>query len=136
MRPQATIAALTLVLAACVAVVATYILIRGPASDPVVDGWAIGSVSSCSVDVPCDLLIDVATKALDNYDRGHAAIVRVTIHDEGHVADALGRTILMTRSGGAIWVARFELADRSVRAIGVGHVGVSPEVVALQHGPN
>lgn len=136
MSPLARVATLTLVLLACVAVAATYLLTRGPAADPVVDGWAIGPVWSCSVDVPCDRLVDVATAGLDQFDRGHPAIVRVTIHADGQLVDALGRQVLMPRSGGAPWVARFELADGSVRAVGLGSPGVSRELVALQFGPN
>jgi hypothetical protein len=105
------------------------------AGDPVVDGWPIGPQRDCERHDDCHALLVLATAALDRRDPGHAAIVNVTLHNEGAIVDASGNTILMTRSGACCSVARFELADGTVRAIGVGYPGVSKEPIALDYGP-
>lgn len=43
--------------------------------------------------------------------------------------------ILNVRSGNCCSVVRFELADGSVRAIGVGFPGVSDIPIAINYGP-
>ncbi len=49
--------------------------------------------------------------------------------------DADGNVILWTRSGACCSVARFELADGGVKAIGVGFPGVSTTPMAFDYGP-
>lgn len=103
--------------------------------DPVVDGWPIGRELSCDADARCPELLATANDALDQRDLGHAAVVKVTLHAEGTIMDANGSRILQTRSGGCCAVALFELADASVKAIGVGAVGVDPTIRAFDYGP-
>lgn len=57
------------------------------------------------------------------------------LHNEGVTRDADGNTILHTRSGQCCRVVRFELADGSVRAIGVGFPGISDIPIAVDYGP-
>jgi hypothetical protein len=49
--------------------------------------------------------------------------------------NAKGEQILVTRSGSCCVVARFELADGTVAAIGVGYPGVSKIPIAIDQGP-
>ncbi len=49
--------------------------------------------------------------------------------------DANGNQVLTNRSGSCCSVARFELADGSVKAIGVGYPGISKTPVAVDYGP-
>ena len=48
----------------------------------------------------------------------------MTLHSQGKVTDNLGREIYRTSEASGIWVARFDLADGGVRAIGIGYVGI------------
>ena len=105
------------------------------AADPVVDGWPIGPELSCDGYPKCPEMLAVARDGLDRRDPDHAAVVRVTLHAEGTITDADGNHILMTRSGPCCNVARFELADATVNAIGVGSVGVDPVIRAFDVGP-
>src|SRR6185503_5325504 len=104
--------------------------------------WPIGAVESCpEPNVPnhepapvvwdCQAALSVwlstATAAFDERFPGHAAYVRVTLHDEWTVTDAGGNQVLLTRSGGSPRVVVFELADGSVHALGIGHLGVETE---------
>jgi hypothetical protein len=111
-------------------------------ADTVVDGWSIGAeVASCtSTHVleetsDCKERLTVATAGLDRRDPGHAGVVRVSIHREGRYRYANGNVGLVTRSGGCCAVAVFALSDGSVRAIGVGRIGVSTTVSAVDYGP-
>jgi hypothetical protein len=64
--------------------------------------------------------------------RGHAPVVRATLHVEGSLIDPeTGQQILRARSGGAPRIAEFELADGTVTAVGVGYPGISREPVVL-----
>jgi hypothetical protein len=103
--------------------------------DPVIDGWPVGPEASCAQDQGCPVLLDTATIGLSRRDPGHPAIVAVTLHREGTLLDANGNQILMKRSGGCCSVARFELADGSVKAIGVGYPGISDTPMAFDYGP-
>ena len=100
-----------------------------------IDGWPIGSESSCIASERCPELLATARTGLDDRDPGHAAVVKVELHTEGVTVDADGNVILTTRSGGCCSVARFELADGSVKAIGVGFPGVSTTPMAFDYGP-
>jgi hypothetical protein len=104
------------------------------ASDPVVDGWPIGPEGFCTT-MKCRALLDTAQIGFDRRDPEHPAVVRVVLHDEGMVVDEHGNRMLVMRSGSCCSVARFELADGSVRAIGVGYPGVSRTPVAVDYGP-
>ena len=103
--------------------------------DPIVDGWPIGDTAVCQPEDHCDALLNEAIKGLARRDPGHADIVALALHDEGSLRDADGNTILITRSGQCCRVVRFELADGSVRAIGVGFPGVSDVPIAVDYGP-
>jgi hypothetical protein len=103
--------------------------------DPVVDGWAIGPEQWCATTTNCPALLDTARAGLDRRDPRHADVLRVTLHDEGATFEADGDQILHTRSGSCCSVARFELADGSIRAIGVGYPGISQEPIAVDYGP-
>ena len=106
----------------------------GAGAADVVDGWPIGPAVNCSGDetASCERLTRAAIDALDRRDLGHPVILRVVLHDEAPAVDVLGNPILMTRSV-QLLVARFELADGTVRGIGVGE---SPgEPVTVEYGP-
>jgi hypothetical protein len=101
--------------------------------DPIVDGWPIGAPDTCQPGEPCVELLELAARQLGRRDPDHAAVVRVDWHRWGRIVDDDGR-VLIGRSGR--WhVARFELADGSVRAIGVGFPGISDIPVAVDYGP-
>lgn len=99
-------------------------------SPPVVNGWPIGAAVDCGGDRAsgCRRMISAATETLDQGDPGHPAIASVELHDEAPAVDALGHPILMTRSL-ILHVARFVLADGSVRAIGVADWPSGPVTV-------
>jgi hypothetical protein len=103
-------------------------------SDPVVDGWPIGPEVSCTAEARCAELIAIAVAALDLRDRGHAAVVRAVLHADGKTFDPKGNQLLYTSSGRSYGVVRFELADGSVRAIGLGGAGGDPTIRAFDHG--
>jgi hypothetical protein len=108
----------------------------GPfAGDPVVDGWPIGSETNCSIEDRCPELLTTAQVGFDRRSPGHPAVVAVTLHLEGRLAGSDSGEVLYTRSGSCCWVARFELADGTVRAIGVGYPGVSETAVVVDVGP-
>ncbi len=92
----------------------------------VVDGWPIGPLVECRPDDRCPELLAAAVAGLARRDPGNAAIVRATLHREA---------VLSTRSGACCTVARFELADGTVRAIGVGYRGISRELTVIDRGP-
>ena len=96
----------------------------------VVDGWPIGNEVNCSLEQRCDELLTAARTGLASRNPGHAEVVKQTLHEEGTHGN-----VLTTRSGGCCWVARFRLADGSVRAIGVGYPGISTEPATVDYGP-
>jgi hypothetical protein len=126
-------------IAACLALLALGVLACGllrEQPDPVVDGWPIGDEVDCRARTDCVTLIDLARSALDHRDRGHVAVARVTLHNEGTLTDPVtGDHILMTRSGGGPSIAVFGLEDGTVRAIGVGYPGISREPMVFEEGP-
>ena len=103
--------------------------------DPVVDTWPVGPEVACTPDRHCPALLATATIGFDRRDPGHPAVVGAVLHEEGTMVNAKGERILITRSGGCCVVARFELADGSVAAIGVGYPGVSTIPMAFDEGP-
>ena len=108
--PAAAFAA-TVLLSACSA-----------ASDPrvlLVDDWSVGTERSCAGD-QCVSAVDAATEGLSLRDPAHAAIVRVTVHDDGlYPCRNTDDLVQVFRSGGFPTIVLFELADGSRRAIGV-----------------
>lgn len=106
-----------------------------------IDGWQIGPVQPCPVPnlppgVPFPEHPDCArgrsdyetagTAALAKRDPGHAAILRMTLHE--YAGTAVFTSVVN--------VAVFELADGSVRAIGLVHPGVDTEhLFAIDYGP-
>lgn len=131
---------------AAIVALATVLVGCGSGADRVVDGWPIGAELDCSTEligrvpkVPCDVqfrtFIRAATDAIDRRDPGHPAIVRVTLHQQSTTAvDAFGHEITRTTTG-TIHVARFDLADGSVRAIGIGILGIGPDLWTGDYGP-
>lgn len=103
--------------------------------DPVVNGWPIGREVPCSADARCTDFLATARAGLDLRDPGHPAVVRSTLHTEGATVDANGNRAIYARSGAIYVVVRFELADGSVKAIGVGAAGPDPTVMAFNYGP-
>jgi hypothetical protein len=103
--------------------------------DPVIDTWPVGPELVCTPDRQCPALIATARTGFDRRDPGHPAVIRVVLHREGTTVNAKGEHILVTRSGSCCVVARFELADGSVAAIGVGFPGVSTLPIAFDQGP-
>ena len=122
-RRLAVVAILQLIVAGC-----TF----GP--DRVVDGWPIGPAVDCAGAgaASCDRLITAATAELERRDPGHPAIQRAALHDEAPARDALGHTILLTRTL-SLSVALFALADGSERAVGVADWPTEP--VTVPYGP-
>jgi hypothetical protein len=126
-------------LAACLALLALGVLacglLREP-PDPVIDGWPVGARVDCTVRTDCEVLMGLARGRLDQRDPGHAAVARLTLHDEGTLTDPVtGSGILVTRSGGAPSIAVFELDDGTVTAIGVGYPGIAREPQVFPAGP-
>jgi hypothetical protein len=113
---------------------AAEVVLAGCGADPVIDTWPVGPATTDCGPNDCRVLLDVARVGFDKLHPGHAAIVGATLHEEGSIVNASGEQVLVTRSGTA-WVARFELADGSLHAIGVGYPGVSREPQAFPDGP-
>jgi hypothetical protein len=103
--------------------------------DPVLDTWPLGPELACTPDRHCPALMATARTGFDHRNPGHPAVVRVVLHQEGTTVNAKGEHILVTRSGSCCVVARFELADGTVAAIGVGYPGVSKIPIAIDQGP-
>lgn len=121
-------------LAACFTLLALGVLTCGLLREhaaPVIDGWSVGFEVSF-FDVEREPLLDLARDHLDQRDRGHAPVVRATLHVEGsHIDPETGQRILQARSGGAPRIAVFELAHGTVTAVSVGYRGISREPVVL-----
>jgi len=100
--------------------------------DAVVDGWPIGAMSTCAGErsVTCQRFVKVATDELDRRIPGHAVILSVELHDEGVAHDALGNPIYLTRTA-SVFVARLQLADGSVHAIGIADSLGDPIVIPV-----
>jgi len=114
------------------AVVSLLLLACGAVRDPIVDGWPIREPMACVPEERCVELLDLAARQLDRRDQDHAAVVEAAMHYEGQIRDDDGNR-LNTHTG-RVYVARFELADGSVRAIGVGFPGVSDTPIAYDYG--
>jgi hypothetical protein len=123
-RSLATWLAVIVIVAAC----------AKSAPDPVVDGWPIGQATDCAV-TPCGAWLAVAQARLDVRDPGHAEVVKATLHNEGTLVAPEGGLQIFTRSGGCCNVALFELADGTTKALGVGTIGISTTVSAVDFGP-
>jgi hypothetical protein len=125
------------ILAACSSPIDDPVVADGSAfvGDPVVDTWPVGPEVACTPDRHCPALLATARIGFDHRDPAHPAVVRVVLHEEGTTVNARGERILVTRSGSCCVVARFELADGSVAAIGVGYPGVSKIPMAFDEGP-
>jgi hypothetical protein len=125
------------IFAACSSPVSDPVVADGSAfgGDPVVDTWPVGPEVACTPDRHCPALLVTARIGFDHRDPGHPAVVRVVLHEEGTTVNNKGERILVTRSGSCCVVARFELADGSVAAIGVGYPGVSKIPMAFDEGP-
>ena len=119
------IASLVLVVAGCF-----------PASsDPVVDTWPVGPVICPGAgDVDCTGLLAEATDGLAKRNPRHAEVIQATLHSEGRIVEG-GVEVIVNRSGNCCYVARFELEDGTVRAIGVGYPGISTTPIAIDYGP-
>jgi hypothetical protein len=101
-----------------------------------VDGWSVGEQKTCAVgDERCVALLPEASRGLDRREPGHAAIIAASLHEEGGYPGKDGQVILSIRSGGCCDVALFQLADGSVRAIGVGYPGISDVPMAILDPP-
>jgi hypothetical protein len=123
----------------------------GFGANAVINGWPIGDEETCpSPNLPlgaqapehwdCQAALSqwltTATDAFNERSPAHAAYVRVTLHREGALRDAAGNQVLMTRSGGCCHVVVFELADGSVHALGIGHVGIdTANLTIVDEGP-
>jgi hypothetical protein len=103
--------------------------------DEVIDGWPIGGPLLCAPDQKCQELLATASVRLDGRDPNHAPVVEVRLHVEGTTVDSQGKRILTKRSGNCCSVARFRLTDGSLKAIGVGYLGISQAAVAIDYGP-
>jgi hypothetical protein len=114
------------------AVVSILLLAWDAAPDPIVDGWPIREPMSCVPEERCAELLELAARRLDRRDQDRAAVVEAVMHYEGMILDDHG-SWLNTHTG-RVYVARFELADGSVRAIGVGFPGVSDTPIAYDYG--
>lgn len=110
-RPLIAVLALAVLLAAC------------SAADPRrgVDGWEVGAQVACATREQgfCDQFLGVAAKAFDDSEPGHLPIVELRLYEPATLA---------VRSGGPVYVAVFTLADGSLRALGVGNLGISGPV--------
>ena len=91
-------------------------------ASPVVDGWPIGDPYVCS-DPQCGPYLELATEGLAARNPGHPEIVEVTLHRHGVILGEDGQPLRYLSDRPSIAV--FRLVDGSVRAIGVGHVGIA-----------
>jgi hypothetical protein len=117
--------------------VAIGVILFGPWShgDPIIDGWSVGDERGYDA-----AYIDAATEGLATSRPGHAAIVRVSLHNEGEFYKD-GHLILNTRTVDCCAVAVFELADGTRHAVGVGYPGLvapgwTPKPMAFPNGPH
>jgi hypothetical protein len=95
----------------------------GTRSGPeLIDGWPLGPSVDCAR-VKCEPYVRAASEELDRRSPQHAAILTVELLDEGDV-DAQGVRVAL-RSAPVI-VARLQLVDGSVRAIGLAAVPGGP----------
>ena len=109
------------------------------------DGWSIGDGfcsalregvpdgARCAQDAEAHLA--VAADGLDQREPGHAPIVARELHREGGYPGPDGQILLPTRSGGCCAVAVFRLEDGSVKAIGVGRIGINDFLSTVSYGP-
>jgi hypothetical protein len=107
------------------------------------DGWKVGSSETCPVpnfdiqvgqpttwdcDASLAAWLDAASEGFDRRDPSHVPIVRTTLHEYAGGARFLSN---------CCEVAVFELADGTIRAIGVAHVGVDySRVSVVDYGPD
>lgn len=92
-----------------------------PAAGSAIDGFEIGTRVPCAFQENdfCERFLTVARKGFDDRDTGHLPVVESTLYEPAE---------LVVRSGGPIYVAVFKLADGSLRAVGVGNVGITGPV--------
>ena len=100
---------------------------------PTYDGWRVGALNTCpepnfdftsgdsqprswDCDATLALWLSTAREGFDRRDPGHAPVLRASLHYNGSNKKFLSNPLQ---------VAVFELADGTVRAIGVGHFGVN-----------
>ena len=94
-----------------------------------IDGWSVGEPIACVQSTPdCDVFISLAIEGLGNRDPGHAPIVTTVLYNEGLYPNKQSELVEIFRSSAGVWVAVFQLADGSRRAIGVGNVLGDPMV--------
>lgn len=101
-----------------------------PRDSSVIDGWEIGPPVSCDDSEPptrCQALVPFAVRALDHLQPGHAPIDTATLYEWLPARDRV-------YSGGAPQVVVIELADGTIRAIGVDYFGVSSLPTILEMG--
>jgi hypothetical protein len=108
------------------------------------DGWTAGDLDTCPMpswdpaieqqpsawDCAASLAnwLREARAGIDSRDPGHAPVMRASLHQYAGGARYLSN---------APEVAVFELADGTVRAIGVGHVGVDfQHLTVVDYGPD
>jgi hypothetical protein len=130
-----------------VLVAAAVVLFRGPGSAgfvrPTYDGWRVGDGDACPIYptwVPeserpsadeCEANLAVwlgaATDGFDRRDPAHPPVVRVTLH---HLATS------KLHSANCCEVAVFELADGTLRAIGIAQEPMSSTLAPVDYGPD
>jgi len=136
-----------LILAILVFVAAAALVLGGPGcpaslSTPTVDGWKVGALDTCPMpnfdivkgepsprdcDATLALWLTTAREAFDARNPDHASVVRASLHFNGSSLHYLSPPPE---------VAVFDLADGTVRAIGVGHAGVDyTRLLAGGYGP-
>jgi hypothetical protein len=101
-----------------------------PRDASVIDGWEIGPSVSCDhggSPTRCEALVPFAVRALDRLHPGHAPIDTATLHEWLPARDRV-------YSGGPPQVVVIELADGTIRAIGVDYFGVSSLPTILEMG--
>lgn len=96
----------------------------------VADGWKIGDPVDSRDNPECDEFVPAAIAGFDRRDPGHLPIISVALHQNG----VPGSKVLNICSGGCPVVAVFQLADGSVRAIGVGTPGIATEPMVFNWG--
>jgi hypothetical protein len=127
--------AMLLALAACAS---TY-TVRGST----LDGWTVGEPEACpppnfaageawpavrDCAAITRLWLETAKAGFDRRDPGHPEVARMSLYTYGGTAKFIGCWC---------YVAVLELVDGSIRAIGIGHLGVDHEhVVAFDDGPD
>jgi hypothetical protein len=108
-RTRVAVVVATLALAGCGA----------PSAGSEIDDVQIGRPVDCSGEFTCDRFVSAGVRGYDQLHPKHAPIVEARLYEQARI---------VARTGGPILVVAIRLLDGSAHAIGVGHVGIEPDL--------